>query len=93
MQEPEDSTEKLAWSRRCEGETINACSLRRLVVIFYCRLKPVDLRSSEDKYKMAGQTERSTDQLYYEVSANLLRWVGMIFSNSRAADGWVCPRL
>ena len=34
MQEPEDSTEKLACSRRCEGETINACSLRRLVVIF-----------------------------------------------------------
>ena len=30
------------------------------------------------------------DQLYYEVSANLLRWVGMIFSNSRVVNGWVC---
>lgn len=39
---------------------------------------------------MAGQTERSLDQLYYEVSANLLRRVGMIFSNSRVLDGWVC---
>lgn len=48
------------------------------------------LRSSEDKYKMAGQTERSTDQSCYEVSANLLRRVKMIFSNSRVVDGWVC---
>lgn len=38
---------------------------------------------------MAGQTERSLDQLCYEVSANLLRRVGMIFSNSRVLDGWV----